>query len=373
MNELEPAGNELPPPVRRDDMFYSTRRVATAAASASILIGSIVLGGCSSGSNATVTHNPPLSTFGGKSTARSAVQSAILVASTSNGNAVPGGPTPASIARSVLAAIQGRHALAATGPCVSGKKSSQATQSNGSTTTTTDLFYDVLCATLESEEVVNIDSLATTTTTGTGTISTFDRTGTLTSYHQLAISSANDPTAQTVNVTDTASATITGAALASVGASCTGAQNSPTMSCSAAMYGTSGSTTFGQALALSGTAGTGGAANAVTFNIAFYGAGITGINLSTSGWAVTGVSAFNSANGAYNYTTTGTTGSGTFSLTDSLYTYTVTGTLSATGLAVTIVRNTDPIATATVDRAGNGSITYADGTSDVIWGNVVGV
>ena len=139
------------------------------------------------------------------------------------------------------------------------------------------------------------------------------------------------------------------------------------------MYGTSGSTTFGQAIALTGTAGTGGANNVATFNLAFYGAGITGISLTTTGWTVTGVSAFNSGSGTYNYTTTGTTGSGTFSMTDSLYTYTVTGTLTATGLAVTIVRNTDPIATATVDRAGNGSITYADGTSDVIWGNVVGV
>ena len=354
-------------------MLYSTRRVVTAAASASILIGSIVLAGCSSGSNATITHNPPLSTFGGKSTARSAVQSAILVASTSNGNAVPGGPTPASIARSVLAAIRGRHVSAATGPCVNGKKSSQATQANGSTTTTTDLYYDALCATLEEEEIVNIDTLTGPTTTGTGTISTLDRTGALTSYHQLAISSSNDPATQTVNVTDTASATVGGTALASVGTSCTGAQNSATMTCSAAMYGTSGSTTFGQALALTGTAGTGGANNGVTFNLAFYGAGITGISLTTNGWTVTGVSAFNSATGSYSYTTTGTTGSGTFSLTDALYTYTVTGTLSATGLAVTIVRNTDPIATATVDRAGNGSITYADGTSDVIWGNVVGV
>ena len=354
-------------------MFYSPRRVVTAAASASILFGSIVLAGCSSGSNATITHNPPLSTFGGKSTARSAVQSAILVASTSTGNKLPGGPTPASIARVVLDAMRGRHVSGATGPCVAGKKSSQITETDGSTTTTTDLYYDALCATLEEEEIVNIDHLTGTITTGTGKISTYDRTGTLTSYHQLAISTTNDPAAQTVNVTDTASATVGGAALASVGSSCTGAQNSPTMSCSAAMYGTAGSTTFGQAIALTGTAGTGGANNVVTFNVAFYGAGITGIVLATNGWGVTGVSAFNSANGTYTYTTTGMTGSGTFSMTDSLYTYTVTGTLTATGLAVTIVRNTDPIATATVDSAGNGSITYADGTSDVIWGNVVGV
>ena len=352
-------------------MLYSTRRVAGAAALS--LLASIVLAGCSSGSNVTVTHNPPLSTFGGKSTARSSVQSAILIVDTSTGNAVPGGPTPAGVARSVLAMMRGRHVSAATGPCVNGRKSSQITETDGSLTTTTDYYYDALCATLEAEEIVNVDKLTGTTTTGTGSIRTYDRTATLTSYHKLAISSTNSATDQTVNVTDSASTTVGGTVIASAGASCTGAQNSPTMSCSAAMYGTAGSSTFGQAIAESGTAGTGGAKNSVTVNVAFYGAGITGITLSTNGWAVVGAPAFNSATGAYSYTTTGSTGSGTLSLTDSLYTYTITGNLTATGLTVTIVRNTDPIATATVDAAGNGTISYADGTSDVIWGGIVDV
>ncbi len=350
-------------------MLYSTRRVA--AASVAILLGSIVPAGCSSGSNATITHNPPLSTFGGRSTARSSVQSAILVADTSNGNAVPGGPTPAGIARQVLAMMRGRHVSAATGPCVNGKKSSQATQPDGSTTTTTDFYYDPLCATLEAEEIVNIDSLTTATSTGTGSITTYDRTSVLTSSHKLTLTSTNSSTAQTVVVNDAASATVGGSVLAVVGASCTGAPNSPNMSCTAAMYGTAGTSTFGQSLSESGTAGTGN--NTVIVNITFYGAGITGIGLSSGGWVVLGTGGFNGATGTYRYTTTGTTGSGTLSLTDSLYTYTVTGNLTATGLAVTIVRNTDPIATATIDRAGNGAITYADGTSDVIWGNVIGV
>jgi hypothetical protein len=354
-------------------MLYSTRRVVTAAASVTILLGSIVPAGCSSGSNATITHNPPLSTFGGKSTARSSVQSAILVADTSNGNAVPGGPTPAGIARRVLAMMRGRQVSAATGPCVNGKKSSQATQSNGSTTTTTDLYYDALCATLEEEEIVNIDSLVTATSTGTGSITTYDRAGAVTSYHSLTLSATNSSTSQVVTVNDAASATVGGAVLGAVGATCTGAPNSPTMNCSAAMYGTAGSSTFGQALVDSATAGTGGANNSVSATITFYGAGITGIAQSSGSWVVLGTGGFNGGTGTYTYSTTGTTGSGTFSMTDALYTYTVTGNLTATGLAVTIVRNTDPIATATIDRAGNGSITYADGTSDVIWGNVIGV
>jgi hypothetical protein len=145
------------------------------------------------------------------------------------------------------------------------------------------------------------------------------------------------------------------------------------MACTAAMYGTADSGTFGQSISDTGTAGTSGAANLVTVGVTFYGAGISGIAQSSGNWVVTGVLGFNSGNGTYSYTTSGTTGSGTFSLTDSLYTYTVTGNLTAAGLNVIIVRNSDPIATATVDKAGYGTITYADGTSDVIWGNVIDV
>jgi hypothetical protein len=140
------------------------------------------------------------------------------------------------------------------------------------------------------------------------------------------------------------------------------------------MYGTSGVATFGQSIATNGTAaGTAGANNSVAVNVTFYGAGITGIGQSSGSWVVLGATGFNSATGTYGFTTTGSTGSGTLSLTDALYTYTVTGNLTATGLNVTIVRNTDPIATATIDASGSGAITYADGTSDVVWAGLVGV
>jgi hypothetical protein len=137
------------------------------------------------------------------------------------------------------------------------------------------------------------------------------------------------------------------------------------------MYGTAGTTTFGQTLATSGTAGASGANNSVTLSISYYGAGITGIGQSSGSWIVTGVNSFNVASGTYSYSSSGTTGNGTLSLTDSLYTYTVTGKLTATGLTVMIVRNADPIATATIDAAGNGTVNYSDGSTDSVWGEVV--
>ena len=358
-------------------MLYSPRRVVTAAASASILVGSIVLAGCSSGTNATITHNPPLSTFGGKSTARSAVQSAILVAQVSSGIAIAGGPVPAAVSRRVLDMMRGRTVSAATGACVLGHRSSQVTNTLG-TTTTTDIYYDALCTTLEEEEIVNIDSTTGATTSGTGSITTYDRTGAATSYHKLTLSSTNSSTSQVVTYNDAASASFGGTVIAAVGATCTGAPHSPAMTCTAATYGTASTGTFGQSLIYTGTAGTGGANNTGTMNVTFVGSGITGISNTSTGWTVLGTSGFNAGTGTFSYagssgSFSNPTGIGTFSLSDTLYTYTVTGNLTATGLAITIVRNTEPIAGTTIDEAGNGVITYADGTTDVVWANVVGV
>ncbi len=361
-------------------MLYSPRRAA-AAALISSLMGSIALTGCSTGSNATVTHNPPLSTFGGKSTARSSVQTAILVANTSNGLAFPGGPTPAAIGRRVLdvMAAHGRRISAATGACTNSSKTSQVNNADGTATVTTDLYYDPLCATLEEEQVLIVAKPGDPETSAAGTMTTYDRAGAVTSYHILTITASavaatsTTPASQSVVYNDAASATVKGTVIAAVGASCTGAPNSPTMNCSIAMYGTAAPATFGQTVATAATAGTGGANTGETVSVNFFGSGITGVALSGTAWTVTGPSAFNVGTGTYSYASTGTTGNGTFSLTDTLYTYTVTAKLTATGLAVTIVRNTDPIATAAVDAAGNGLITYADGSTDTIAGGVIDV
>ena len=48
------------------------------------------------------------------------------------------------------------------------KKSSQALQPDGTTTTTTDLYYDALCATLEEEEIVNLDTSSSAGTSRPG-------------------------------------------------------------------------------------------------------------------------------------------------------------------------------------------------------------
>jgi hypothetical protein len=350
-----------------------TRNVA-AASSAAVMLASLGLTGCSTTQNGVVTHNPPLSTFGGKSTARSGVQSAILVAQVAGGLALPGGPTPANIARRVLS-LRPSVSGASTGACNNGTKSSQVTNGDGSVTTTTDLYYEAACATLESEEVITVVKPGATTTTGSGSVTTYDKTGTVTSYHKLTLSLAPASTgtgAEDLSISDTYAASNGGTTLGNLGADCVGTPNSPTMSCSVAQNGIASTQGFGQSFTLTGTAGTGGAKNTATITGAYFDGNGLSIAFSDPTWTVNGASQFNTFTATYSYSGTGASGSGTLTLADTVYTYTETATLSATGLTVTIVRGTDPIATATVDVAGNGTISYADGTSDVIAGGLVG-
>jgi hypothetical protein len=350
-----------------------------------LVLGSLGLASCSTGnSNATVTHTPALQTTGGRATARSSVQTTILATTTLTGLAVPGGLTPASAIRLMRDVMHGKRIRAtgtSTGACNNGTKQSQVTNSDNSVTTTTDLYYDPLCVTLENELVMKVSPPATVPATGAGTLTTYDKSGTVTSVHTLALTSSTttgSTTTETITLTDAASATAGGTLLDSFGATCTGTPNAVTMSCSFAHAGTTGGTTTGEAAALTATAGTNGSNANAAINASFY-FGSIGIGQTSGTWGVSNASAFNSATGSYGYASTGTTGNGTLTLKDSLYSYSETATLSPTGLSVTLIQTpnsafntTTPIATATTDAGGNGAMTYSDGTVEPIWGGLIG-
>jgi len=362
---------------------------ASAALAAAFLAGSLGLAGCSSGSNTTVIHTPALKTPGGRDTARSGVQAAILIADTTNGIALPGGPTPAGLIRRVYGMVHGRRTSAtgtATGACNNGVKQSQATDSTtGAVTTTTDYYYEPACATLEAEETIKVDKPATPgDTTGSGKITTYSQAGAVRVVQTLGIktstsTSTTTPGQETFTLTDAAAATDGGTTVSSIGATCIGTPPSATVNCSVAHYGVSASTTFGEVLVTAATAGTsGGNANANT-TVAFYAGATLSVSQTGTDWTLTGSSPFNQATGTYGYTTTGPSGSGTLTLKDTLYTYVETATLSSTGLSVTIVQNpnaafntTTQILTATVDVAGTGVLTYSDGTTEPIAGGLIG-
>ncbi len=358
------------------------RVLAAAAVAASI--GSAGLTGCSSSPATTVYHTPALQTNGGRATARSMVETSIIATESSNGLAVPGGVTPASAIRIVRNVVHRRLGIlaagASTGACTNGTKQSQVTNSDGSVTTTTDLYYDSACTTLENEEVITVAQAVTSTTTASGTLTTYNRAGTVTSSHVLALGDAlpSGSTTETITLTDNAAASIGGTTTAQLGITCVGAPNAVTMTCTAAHQGTTAGSTTGEALTDTTTAGSSGAQNSTTFSASFF-LGSAGIAVSGTTWGVTNVSSYNSGTGTFSFSSAGTTGSGTITLADTLYTYSETGTLAAAGLALTIVENPNeavtavtPIATAAVDAGGNGAMTYTDGTVEAIWGGLFG-
>ena len=365
--------------------MLSTTPYAATLSAAAVLLGSLGLGGCSSSANATITHTPALQTAGGRDTARSGVQAAILVASTTNGLALPGGPTPAGTARRVFAMIRGGRSTRATGTstgaCNNGVKSSSVTNADGSKSTTTDFYYEAACVTLEVEELINVTTPGTPgNTDGNGTITSYSNSGAVRVVQKLTLHVTTATTGEeTFTMTETASAVAGGTTTSAVGATCVGTPPSQTVNCAVAHYGLSAGVVSGEAIGTGATAGSGGGNATATVAVSFYAATVLGISQSGTSWGVSGNSNFNSATGSYGYTTTGSSGTGTLTLKDVLYTYRETATLSSTGLSVTIVEDpngiittTIPIATATIDVAGTGLLTFADGTTEPIAGGLIG-
>ena len=370
------------------------------AAAAAALAATLALGGCSTNTAGVVTHTPALQTVGGRNTARSAVQSTLLIAETTNGIALPGGPTPAGVLRRFAALVNGRRTAGApsaaqarrasatgtsTGACNNGVKQSQTTDSSGTQTTITDYYYDAACATLEAEVQIAVQPASSNETNGTGTITVYSQAGAVRVVQKLTLTvdstaaTSTKPASENFTLNDSASATAGGTATASVGATCVGEPGSAALSCTVAHTGNSSGTLFGEALSTTATAGASGASNTATTSIAFFASPTLGIAETGVTWGITGGTAYNSGTAKFTYTSSGLTGSGTLTMTDSLYTYAETATLSATGITISLVENpnevvttTTNIATATTDQTGTGTVSYADGTSDPIAGGLVG-
>jgi hypothetical protein len=274
---------------------------------------------------------------------------------------------------------------ASTGACSNGTKTSQVTNADGSATTTTDFYYDAACATLEAEEIITVATPGRPSTTGTGSIVSYSQAGVVRVAQTLGLTvtqnaaTSTTPATETFSMVDSASATVGGSPTAGVGASCTGTPPSQTLSCTAAHFGTSNGASFAESLATTATAGASGGNASATVTAAFFSGTGLGIATSSGTWGVTGGTAYNTATGTYGYASTGPAGSGTLTFNDSLYTYVETATLTATGLAITIIENPNaavtavtPIAHATVDVAGNGVLTFADGATEPIAGGLLG-
>jgi hypothetical protein len=317
--------------------------------------GSVPAGGGTGGSGNTVT---PLTHAQQKATMQSSV-SAVQTLSTSEG--------ALSVARHALAAHKGRR-VKDTSSCSNSQITSDA--DNGTTDTETiSTYYDTGCTELEEVEVVSVpDNASATSLTATGTITEYSLTGSVTSYDTLTIAlTENSSTQATFTIEDSQANTVGGAVVAQAGTTCvdTEGTSSDTISCGAASVQTSGATQTGASLLENGAS----TSSSVTISLtasAYTAASGLGIAQGTSpAWNVTGGSPVDTITGSI--TTSSTANTATITLSDTTTGVSISGTLAGGTITLTESQNGKTLATATVNAStGNGTISYADGTTATI-------
>jgi hypothetical protein len=255
----------------------------------------------------------------------------------------------------------------------------------GSTTTdpvtqlpisTTTYFYDQACTEPEFTEVLHLTTDTVTDTSETvvanGTATYYSMTGAVTQYDPLALNLSVNDTTETIiiNLTESEEATINGTPYGTFGTTCTLSETADTITCGAAGVYNSNGAQSGVSLSENYTV-TGNSAPTSTITASAYTAasGLAIAPGTSPAWTVTGASPVDTVTGTLTIgalTGVGNTTGGTISLSDATTGVALTGTISTTGVTLTETLAGKQLAGATVNQYGNGTITYADGTSKAI-------
>jgi hypothetical protein len=312
----------------------------------------------------------------GKSQTRSEAQTAMTAYAQAAGQSATGA---LSTVRRIMDVRAGRRTLAAP-VCSVGTLNSfstvTVTNANGSTTETDTTYYDLACATPETITVTNVPVIApgASTATVTGNTTTFDRSGNVTGFTAITATVISTSSALTITLTEKVGPNQTAAAVAQIGVTCSAPTATPsTVTCGAADVLASATGSSGSTLATTqtSTAATGINLTSTTtesFSASLFSGTTLGIAQGTGTiWNVTGASPFSTVTGNISVTSNGSfPASGTLSLTDTVSNVTVSGTVAATGITLTIKQGATILATVVTDANGNGTITYADGTTETI-------
>jgi len=316
--------------------------------------GSVPSSGGSGGGNTVV----PLTHAQARATMQSSV-SAVQTISTSEGTL--------SFARHALAAHKGRRVKDTSG-CIDSQIENDS--DNGTTDTETEsTYYDTACTEIQEVEVITVPDNATQSSfTANGTITDYSLAGAVTSYDTLTLSlSENSQTSATFTIEESQANTVGGAAYAQTGTSCTDTEgtSSDTIACGAASVQTVAGTQSGAALTENGTL----TSSALTFTLtASAYSQASGLSISQGtppAWSVIGGSPVDTITGSITTSTSANTA--TITLSDTTTGVSVTGTLVGETITLTESQNGKTLATATVNATtGNGTISYADGTTATI-------
>jgi hypothetical protein len=303
--------------------------------------------------------------------ARATMQSSLKMVQDVNGVSISGSGTLA-IARRVQAIHHGRRVQSTT-TCSNGYSSTIVTHADGSLTETDNTYYDALCTLIEETDVINFPASATLQNlTATGTITTYARSGAVTSYGTFTVALTGG-TQDTITILVSVAATVGGTPYAKLGATCVGPSTSASLHCGLATVVTASGQQDGVSLdeavsyVTNGTTSTGTETATASAYLA-----ASGLDIAAGpspAWTVTGAAPIETVTGSVTivFTNSGTT-SGTIALSDTTHAVSIAGTVTASTVTITASANGNTVATVTLDHSGNGTITYAGGTTATVTG-----
>ena len=313
------------------------------------------------------TPAPPQIT---KTQSRAAMQSSLTMLANANGATI-GGTGTLAVVRRVEAIRRGRRVQTIAG-CVNGATSTTVTNPDGSTTQTDNAYYDVLCATIEESDVVTVSPGASLQNlAAAGTVTTYARSGAVTSYTAFQVTVAGTATQDTITIAGTVAATIGGTPYGKVGVTCIAPLSGTSIHCGTAAVNSASGQQLGVSLDESAAFTTNGTSSTVTATAgASAYAAASGLDIAAGAppaWSVTGAAPFETVTGSLTLSYSPAAGtSGSIVVTDVTDAISVGGYVTDTTVTLTGVARGVTIAAVAVDAVGNGTITYADGTTAAI-------
>ena len=303
------------------------------------------------------------------STTRATAQSSL--AAVQEAGSTSSATTLAAVARHALAVGRGRVPLS-TPSCVNGQTTADVTNADGSTTSTQTTYYDAACTQPSQAIVVNVPALApgATSISGTGTLTTYSVAGSVTGYTTMSLTIAISGSTTVVTLVASQATTVGGAPYANLGITCSAALAGTSVQCGAANVVTTGGTQVGASVALTLTSVTAAWATTrtATMSASAYSAasGLAIAQGAVPAWSVTGGSPVATIGGTVSATVTGSqVTNATITLTGPGG-VTVNGSAAGGNYAITVQQNGVTQGSVTVNASGNGTITYAGGTTATI-------
>ncbi len=354
--------------------FCGAARIATAIFSCALLAA---CGGGGSGGSTPISGPGATPTPSGGSASRSVVVSdaaAILTAGKLLGSDGYGAGGPPLGAMAVTRHVQSHRSTQAV-QCQSGGSSgvgsvsfASSTDAQGNNTQTYSDYYDASCA--QIERVATLTYPAGSSNSATGTTTEYSHGGTVTGFATVQTSW----TSTSVTATTADSATVNGAVIGRSGVTCVLTSQS-TQTCGTAQFSTVAGTTTGLTGSLSesftATGQTTGTISAQFTGTTYSGSSLTLVPPSSgTAWGLSGGTAMDTLSGNGTATVNGSlvTG-GAYSVTDSTANITASGSYTGSALlTLTLKQGATTLATITIDVDGNGTITYADNTTQNVAG-----